>query len=208
MPTHQVVFKQADKAERLVYAEVYAPNRPDSDGEFMDAEGIRQMCFGFMKTMKLDSVDSYHNNELVEGCCVVESFVARKGDPDFIEGAWVVGMHVNNDEVWEKIEKGEINGFSMEAMVQKTTVAVEMEIPPVITGKTLKAELSENDHTHSFFVAYNDDGKFLGGRTDVVDGHFHSIRRGSVTEKAEDHAHKFSHLDDIQLKEVTPQGGE
>lgn len=202
MPTTQVVFKQVKDAERLIYAEVYAPNRPDSDGEFMDAEGIKKMAFEFMRKMELDSVDSYHDNELVPGCCVVESFIARKGDPDFIEGAWVVGMHVDNDEMWDKVEKGEINGFSLEAMVQKTPVDVEMDIPPVITGKTMKSEVAEDDHIHTFYVAYNDDGKFLGGRTDSVNGHFHAIRRGSVTEKAEDHAHKFSHLDDIQLREV------
>jgi len=192
------VFKEVKEAERLVYAEVYAPDRPDSDGEFMDAESIKKMAFDFMRRMDLDSVDSYHNNQLVEGACVVESFIARKDDPEFIEGAWVVGMHVDNDTMWKKIEKGEINGFSMEAMVTKTPVVVEMDIPPIIQGRTTK----EEEHDHIFFVAYNDDGKFLGGRTDVVNGHQHLIRRGSVTEKSEDHCHKFSHLDDLQLTEV------
>lgn len=199
---HQAVFKKEDASERLVYAEVYAPLRPDSDGEFMDAEGIRKMAFEFMKTMKLDSVDAYHSNELVPGCCVVESFIARKDDPDFIEGSWVVGMHVDNDDMWDKIEKGEINGFSLEALVHKDSVDVEMEIPPVILGKTMKAELAEDDHTHTFYVAYSDEGKFLGGSTDSVNGHNHAIRRGSVTEKSEGHSHKFSHLEDIKLNEI------
>lgn len=205
MSALQVIFKKENAKERLVYSEVYAPLRPDSDGEFMDAEGIRKMAFEFMKTMKLDSVDSYHNNDLVTGCCVVESFIARKDDPDFMEGAWVVGMHVDNDDMWEKIEKGEINGFSLEALVQKDTVDVEMEIPPVILGKTMKAELADDDHIHTFYVAYSDEGKFLGGQTDTVDGHYHSIRRGSVTEKSEDHAHKFSHLEDIKLNEIAKE---
>lgn len=204
MPT--TVFKSVKEAERLVYAEVYAPNRPDSDGEFMDAAGIKKMAFEFMESKALDSVDSYHNKEIAPGCCVVESFIARKGDPDFIEGSWVVGMHVNNDDLWDKIEKGEINGFSMEAVVKKNPVEVEFSIPPVVTGRTLKSDqLPEDDHTHTFYVAYNDDGKFLGGRTDMVAGHTHLIRRGSVTEKAEDHTHKFSHLDDLQLVEVTKE---
>lgn len=193
----QSVFKAVKEDERLVYSEVYAPNRPDSDGEFMDAEGIRQMAFEFMRTMKLDSVDSNHDNELVQGCCVVESFIARKGDPDYIEGAWVVGMHVNNDDMWAAIKKGEINGFSMEAMVKKDVVEVEMDIPPVVQGRTMKSE----GHEHVFYVAYNEDGKFLGGRTDVVDGHAHVIKRGSVTEQAADHSHRFSHLENLVMVE-------
>lgn len=200
MGVSTTVFKSVKEDERLVFAEVYAPNRPDSDGEFMDAEGIKKMAYEFMQRMELDSVDSYHDNNLVPGCCVVESFIARKGDPDFIEGSWVVGMHVNNDEMWDKIKKGEINGFSMEAMVQKEIVNVSMEIPPVVQGKTLKA--GDDDHIHTFYVAYDDEGKFLGGRTDMAnDGHFHVIKRGSVTEKSGEHAHRFSHLDDIVLVE-------
>lgn len=202
MATQTTVFKSVQEDKRLVFAEVYAPNRPDSDGEFMTADGIEAMAYRFMRSMKLDNVDSYHDNDLVPGCCVVESFIARKGDPDFIEGSWVVGMHVDNDDMWEKITKGEINGFSMEAMVNKETVEVEMEVPPVIQGKTMKSEQATDEHIHTFYVAYNEDGKFLGGRTDEVDGHFHIIKRGSVTEKAADHAHKFSHLDDIKLTEI------
>lgn len=202
MPTHTTVFKSVQEDERLVFAEVYAPLRPDSDGEFMDAEGIKKMAYEFMQRMELDSVDSYHSNELVPGCCVVESFIARKGDPDFIEGSWVVGMHVNNDSMWDKIKKGEINGFSMEAMVQKVVVPVTMEIPPVVQGKTFKNEAEGHDHT--FYVAYNEDGKFLGGRTDAgPDGHYHIIKRGSVTDESSGHTHRFSHLENLSMTELT-----
>lgn len=198
MATSEAVFKSVQEDQRLVWAEIYAPNRPDSDGEFMTAEEIQKMSYEFMRVMKLDNVDSFHTNDLVEGACIIESFIARKNDPDFIEGAWVVGMHVDNDDAWEKIRKGEINGFSMEAMVNKEVVEVEMEIPPVVQGKTLKAD---DGHEHIFHVAYNDDGKFLGGRTDMVDGHFHIIKRGSVTEPSAEHSHRFSHLDDLMLVE-------
>lgn len=198
MSTREVVFKTVQEDQRLVFAEVYAPLRVDSDREYMDSKGIKDMAYKFMKAMKLNNVDSAHTNELVEGACVVESFIARKGDPDFIEGAWVVGMHIDNDEMWEKVKKGQINGFSMEAMVNKDTVDVEMILPPIIDGKTLKAE---DGHEHTFHVAYDEEGKFLGGKTDSVNGHFHIIKRGSVTEEASDHAHRFSHLEDIVLVE-------
>lgn len=193
----QVVFKKELPKQRIVFAEVYAPNRPDSDGEFMDVETIRKMAYGFMSEMKLDQIDSQHNNELVGNARVVESFIARKNDPDFIEDSWVVGVHIPNDEDWAKVEAGEWNGFSIEAIVNKTVVDVEMAVPPILSGKTFKSE----NHDHQFYVAYTDDGKFLGGKTDNVEGHFHTIKRGTLTEEANGHVHRFSHLENISLTE-------
>jgi len=197
MPSHDVVFKAVADEKRLVFAEVYAPDRPDADKEFMRAPEIEKMAYNFMRSMKLDSVDSQHDNILVDGCCVVESFIARKGDPDFIEGAWVVGMHIDNDAMWEKIKKGEINGFSMEAMVIKDAQTVELELPPVLSGLTQKAE----GHSHDFLVAYAEDGTFMGGRTSKAeDGHFHIIKRGTITEESDGHTHRFSHVEELTIK--------
>ena len=196
MDQHVSVFKAVQPAKRIVYAEVYAPDRPDADKEYMRAEEIEKMAHDFMRSMKLDAVDSQHDNVQVEGCCVIESFIARKGDPDFIEGAWVVGMHVDNDEMWGKIEKGEINGFSIEALVLKTPQDITMDVPPVLAGKTQKAEA----HAHDFLVAYNDQGQFLGGKTSVEDNHFHVIKRGTITEEANGHTHRFSHVDEMVIR--------
>lgn len=196
--TATVVFKKEDAKQRIVFAEVYAPNRPDSDGEFMDAETIRKMAYGFMRDMKLDQIDHQHTNELVDEARVVESFIARKGDADFMEGSWVVGIHIPKDQDWAKVESGEWNGFSIEAMVHKSPVDVSLEIPPVLSGRTIKSE----GHEHTFHVAYNDDGKFLGGKTDTVDGHYHIIKRGTLTEEANGHSHRFSHLEHVTLTEA------
>ena len=193
----QVSVKKKDAKQRLVFGEVYAPNRPDSDGEFMVAESITKMAYKFMRQRKLDKIDSMHSNVLVEGACVVESFIARKGDPDFIEGAWVVGVHIPKDEDWDKVEKGEWNGFSIEALVTKTVVDVTIEVPPIISGRTMKG--GEKEHTHTFHVAYDETGKFLGGKTDTVEGHFHTIKRGTMTEDAALHRHRFSHIEDVVI---------
>lgn len=194
--SRDVVFKSVAAEKRIVWAEVYSPDRPDSDKEFMRAPEIEKMAYGFMRSMKLDSVDSQHDNVLVDGCCVVESFIARKGDPDFIEGSWVVGMHIDNDAMWAKVQKGEINGFSIEAMVIKETQTIDMDIPPVLSGLTQKAE----DHTHDFLVAYSPEGVFMGGRTSLTNGHFHIIKRGTVTEDNDGHAHRFSHVEELTIR--------
>lgn len=195
MAHREVAFKSVEGPKRIVWAEVYAPNVPDSDREYMRAPEIEKMAYNFMRSMKLDSVDSQHNNVLVPGCCVVESFIARKGDPDFIEGAWVVGMHIDNDEMWDKVVKGEINGFSIEAMVIKTPNTIMMDSPPVLSGTTQKSE----DHSHEFLVAYNTEGVFLGGKTTESNGHFHVISKGTITNEAAGHTHRFSHVEALRI---------
>lgn len=192
----KLLFKaDAPADQRLVYGEVYAPDRPDADDDFMTAEEIQTMAHEFMRKGITDQVDINHDNETVPGIVVVESFIARKGDPDFIEGAWVVGVHVNDDATWAAIKKGELNGFSMEAMVQREEQDVTLEMPPVVAGLTSKSE----DHTHHFYVNYNENGYFMGGITDYVEGHRHIIKAGTVTEIADGHRHTFSSVDPLHI---------
>lgn len=200
---HEAVFKAVDDDEHIVMAEVYAPYLPDSDGDIMDADTIKKMAHDFLKSQKLNQIDVQHDNNLNPGASVVESFIARKGDPIFIEGAWVVGVHIPDEETWSKIKKGEINGFSIEALVTKTPMQLEMDIPPVVNGKTTKSE----DHEHEFFVTFDTDGKFLGGRTSIEKGHFHNIRAGTMTEVEKDHSHKFSFVESaFQNPMAVPEG--
>lgn len=180
---------------RLIYAEVYAPNRPDVHGEFMRSDTIMKAAHHFVKEGRMSNIDQNHDNQLLEGVTVVESFVARKGDPDFLEGAWVVGIHVDNDVVWKAIKSGEINGLSLEAYVKKEDRDVTIDIPNLITGTTSKQE----DHEHVFYVTYDENGQFLGGRTNVVKGHSHEIAAGTVTEVASDHRHRFSSVDGLEI---------
>ena len=192
---HESIFKAFDDDEHLIYGEVYVPLRPDSDGDIMDADTIKKMAHDFLKAKKLDQVDVQHDNNLNEGASIVESFIARKGDPIFLEGAWVVGMHIPDNQTWAKIKKGEINGFSIEALVTKTPQELELEIPPVINGKTTKAE---DDHDHEFFVTFDATGKFMGGRTAITKGHFHTIRAGTATDTEQGHNHRFSFIEGFQ----------
>jgi hypothetical protein len=193
----QVHIKLAsDDAElRIVWAEVYAPGVPDTDGDFMDAATIQKMAYDFMRAMKLDQIDRQHNNQLVDGARVVESFIARKGDPDFIEGAWVVGVHVPDDETWRAIKSGEINGFSMEALVNRTQTELTFDLPPVLQGMTSKG--GDDLHEHEFFVKYDAEGNLVGGATSMVNGHRHQIRRGTTTETEAGHMHRFSFVEQL-----------
>lgn len=188
----ECAIKKTDEELQIVYAEVYVPDVPDAHNEFMSEETIRKMAHGFMAKGFLNQIDTNHDNE-VNGSYVVESFIARKGDPDFIAGAWVVGVHVPDVAVWGQIKKGELNGFSVEAFVQKVPRVIELEMPEYVEGGT---DVS-NGHSHVFKAFFDEDGALVGGSTNIVDGHTHSIMKGTITEEADGHIHRFSYIEDF-----------
>ena len=108
-----VAFKKSDSKKQIVFGEVYVPNVKDTDGNFMTAETIEKMAHNFLEDSKNSQISKSHDGNADKGC-VVESFIAREGDPDFAVGSWVVGVHVPDTEIWKQIEKGELTGFSIE----------------------------------------------------------------------------------------------
>ena len=185
-----VEISKTDQEQQLVFGEVYAPDVPDSQGDFMSAGSILKMAHKFMYNLRARQVDSEHDNQ-VRHAYVAESFIARPGDPDFIEGAWVIGMHIVDEELWEKVKSGEINGFSLQAHAVRTPKMIEIEVPEEVEGDTSVA----NGHRHRFTIRFDEEGKFLGGETDTVDGHKHVIRTGTATEKSDGHSHRYSFLE-------------
>lgn len=109
-------FRKFDLEKRLVYAEVYLPDVEDAHGHSMTRDEIEKMAHGFLKNARTMQIDINHDNRTDYGCYMVESFIARDGDPDYAAGAWVGVVKVLNDDVWKKIKEGEITGFSFEGM--------------------------------------------------------------------------------------------
>jgi hypothetical protein len=109
----EVEFKKSDAKKQIVYGEVYVPNEKDTDGNWMTSETIEKMAHDFMENLRLTRIDKNHDGDTNKGV-VVESFIVRKDDPDFTEGAWAVGVKVRDKETWKSIEKGDITGFSIE----------------------------------------------------------------------------------------------
>lgn len=197
-------FKKTDDDKQIVFAEVYAPMIPDSQGDFMTEEGIELIAHDFIRKGNVTSIDT--NHDLSEnGSYVVESFIARKGDLDFNEGAWVMGVKVVDPNIWRMIKDGDLNGFSMYGQACKVERVIEFEIPDsgVIKGVVEKAsgQALDNDHHHNYTVKFDNSGNFLGGETGPAiggaDEHVHSIRKGTATEGTNGHSHRFSFLEAI-----------
>lgn len=183
----EFLIRKTDDELQIVYGEVYAPGIPDSQGDFMTEITVRKMAHSFLANLYGRNIDKEHNN-IETGSVVVESFIARSGDPDFLAEAWVIGLHVPDIELWAEIKKGDLNGFSFQAEVKTRKAVITVELPEILEGVTSKSE----GHDHKFIIDYDNDGVFLGGKTDVVDGHYHGIIRGTITEKSNDHIHRYS----------------
>lgn len=180
------------EAKRLVYAEVYSPLHVDTDNEAMLAEEIEKAGHAFLASGKVDRIDVRHDTKK-SGCLIVESFIARKNDPDgFIEGAWVLGVKVVPDELWEKVLSGELNGFSFMGSVNRVPVKAQVRVARKMLGETEDAggELVPK-HFHELSISFDEDGTVVPGQTDESQAHVHPIGRATATEKALEHSHRM-----------------
>ena len=126
----------------MVFGEVYAPGFPDSQGDFMTPDEIKKMAYNFLRK----GLDVEHRRQpLAEpsGSYVVESFIARDGDPIFIPGSWVLGVKVPDQSVWQMVKSGELNGFSLDGFGVRTPKAFSIEMPELLKGETTV----ERDHS-------------------------------------------------------------
>lgn len=185
-----VSIKKIDDELQVVYGEVYAPNVPDSQGDYMIAVEIRKAAHKFVADGLVTKIDTNHDRR-ENGSSVVESFIARDDDNMFIPGSWVVGVHIPNRDTWRLVKTGALNGFSFDGMAVRSAKDFEVSIPDNLTGQTDKFE----GHEHSFAVKFSVTGEFLGGETDEVAGHKHLIKAGTVTEDVHGHRHRFNVVD-------------
>jgi hypothetical protein len=186
----RIVIKSED--ERLVYGEVYAPMRVDTDTEAMTAAEIKKMAHSFLANGLTDKVDVSHNFE-ESGAAVVESFIARKDDPDgFIESSWVVGAHIP-EHLWEAVKSGEINGFSFAGLpCNKTTARAQVRMVKKLVGETEPStEGPLPPHDHSIALVFNDGGRIIPTLTGESLGHSHEVTKATATSASFDHSHRM-----------------
>ena len=186
------IRKNEDGFEHIAFAEVLVPDKPNVYGDFHTKESVRDFAYGFM--VGGFSIDVEHDNNDVTGKVhVVESFIARPGDPDFVEGAWVVGIYVPDDELWQDILDNKINGFSYEALVSAIQATVDVPDIRVRTGITEPDPF--DGHTHYFTIVLGDDERPYMGGTSYTNGHVHSISTHTYTDDAFEHKHRYNFID-------------
>lgn len=129
-----LIEKFADEKKHMVTGVVAIPNKPiyrrNADGEEYDivfsAEAIEKMSRDFLKNYKQHEVTLQHQ-ENADGVYLVEQWI--KSDMVYDKslsvglsrelpvGSWIQTYYVDSNDVWKRIESGELLGFSLECML-------------------------------------------------------------------------------------------
>lgn len=143
--TGPIVMKNANK--RIAYAAVLVPGEPDSDGEIVTKEKIEQAAHEWMQSYR--NVDLQHtlNNVAVP----VESYILpmdmevdMQGVKTILPaGTWVLASKVLDEATWDRVEKGELTGYSVMG-IRRTTLETASKSAEVALKKTLLRDLGED----------------------------------------------------------------
>lgn len=129
-----LVEKFADEKKHMITGVVAIPNKPiyrrNADGEEYDivfsSEAIEQMAKNYLKEYRQNEVTLQHQEE-AEGVYLVEQWI--KTDMVYDKsisvglsrelpvGSWIQTYYVDSNDVWKRIEEGELQGFSLECML-------------------------------------------------------------------------------------------
>jgi len=101
--------------ERFVLGIVLEPETIDSQNDVYSGQVIRNTAHDFME--KFQNMGFMHRGLINNAVKILESFIAPT---DFIvggqkvkKGTWLLAIRVVDDELWLKIKRGEITGFSI-----------------------------------------------------------------------------------------------
>jgi len=111
-------LRMVDGQQRIVMGEVLVPDVTDAHGDVVSAATIEKAAHAFLE--RGGAVGLMHRQFGGVGT-VVESFVAREGDPHFAPGAWVLAVRCS-EETWAKVRAGELNGFSIGGFARRRNV--------------------------------------------------------------------------------------
>lgn len=120
---------KADADNHYVTGIVYEPMVKDSQGNFMTEEEIVKAARWYAKNGNM--VDIQHSFSPLSSASVVESWVAKAdfslGDKAVKKGTWLMTVEIADDNIWSRIEKGEITGFSMGGVGEYATEDVDID---------------------------------------------------------------------------------
>lgn len=127
----KIKLSAQDEERRMVYGAVLVPDKlilrtDEKTGEpfyiTFPSDTIRASAYAYMKQGNQHNHTFMHEFN-VQGATVVESWI-KEGENDksvhlgmqLPLGTWLVGVKIDNDELWAEIKEGKVKGFSVEAV--------------------------------------------------------------------------------------------
>jgi hypothetical protein len=106
---------KVDEEHHYVTGVVYEPLVKDAHDNYMTEEEIIKAAYWFAKNG--DKVDLQHSFEELKDATVVETWVTKSDetieDEEIKKGTWLMTVEISDPDIWEKVQKNEITGFSM-----------------------------------------------------------------------------------------------
>jgi hypothetical protein len=136
-------------------------------------------------------VDEGHSYQDIPGVVPVESVIVRWDTPGMRRGSWWAGADVTDREIAEKIDKGEINGWSWAGPYSKQTFLTLVSHAIEASGFTEKSDhgpYPEHDHEVPK-LEFQNNGRVKPTRTAFSWGHDHGLAGTTRTEPTEGHSH-------------------
>lgn len=150
-------FKIQSEEKRMLYGSALRADFPiyrcydygnDLDEFYVEfsADAIRRLMVKFMKNYSQKNFSKDHM-DFAEGLTVVESWIVEDperdkanvlGLTDFGKGDWMIGVKVDDDELWHSIKEGRWHGFSVEAFVD-----LEEQIKEIKNNSDIKMSKSK-----------------------------------------------------------------
>jgi 2'-5' RNA ligase len=119
-----------DIKKQQVGGYVLVPNLPDIQKDFAEPADIESGCHSFLKNLALGlqkGSGTGHEHAVFKGIGFpVESFMDHTGVHG-VPGGWFLMVKVSNPDVWNRVEKGEIVGFSVGGKGKRTPFPITPE---------------------------------------------------------------------------------
>ena len=135
-------FKIQNEEKRMLYGVALRADfdiyRCYGEEEFyinFSKDAVRRLMTKFMKNHAQNNFTTDHM-DFAQGLTVVESWIVDNVDNDkannlglenFSEGSWIIGVKVDDDELWQSVKEGRWSGFSVEAFCDLEEITREIK---------------------------------------------------------------------------------
>jgi hypothetical protein len=137
-------FQIDSEEKRVVLGPAMIPDmkifRKDAMGNpyyvFFSADTIKMIAEKYMRNKYTDNNDQMHDGKAVKDVYVIESWIkedendksVKYGYGELPVGTWFVSMKVKNDQIWNKVKEGVLNGFSVSGFFEEVSAFTKEEM--------------------------------------------------------------------------------
>jgi hypothetical protein len=152
-------FSIQDEEQRIIFAPALIPGMKiyrNFEGQecevTIDRDTVKKVAINYAKNNRLNNVNIEHKEivapngesrpDIIEGVVLFESFLSDENRSTSIKnfehlpmGTWFLSGKVYNDQVWEDVKSGKLNGWSIHSQFKMKQV----ENPETIDDRALQA---------------------------------------------------------------------